>query len=186
MAFDLRNVIKNTVKATWTLMLCSFGSTQLSLNCAYVAWSILHCAYAYLELHCTQCNHWAQKVLGLSETYNGKNTVKYITPVHHNHDKTNTHLSDVMRKLHASDKWCIGFALCCHPRYRGDDAFTRCVCLCVSVYVCHDVCPDDLTMKDWCHTNKILQAHSWRCLVVQVLFHALMTWLMTSVGHKSS
>ena len=34
--------------------------------------------------------------------------------------------------------------------------FTPCVCLfvCVCVYVCHDVCPYDLTMKDWCHTNK--------------------------------
>ena len=29
----------------------------------------------------------------------------------------------------------------------------------MSVYVCHDVCPDDLTMKDWCHTNNILQVH---------------------------
>ena len=29
------------------------------------------------------------------------------------------------------------------------------------VYVCHDVCPDDLTMKDWCHTNNILQVHCW-------------------------
>ena len=28
-----------------------------------------------------------------------------------------------------------------------------CLCVCVVVYVCHDVCPDDLTMKDWCHTN---------------------------------
>ena len=23
-------------------------------------------------------------------------------------------------------------------------------------------------MKDWCHTNNILQVHCWRCLVVQV------------------
>ena len=64
--------------------------------------------------------------------------------------------------------------------------FSACVfvCLCVCVYVCHDVCPDDLTMKDWCHTNYILQVH-WRgCLVVQVMFHALMTSLMTSQGHK--
>ena len=30
-----------------------------------------------------------------------------------------------------------------------------CSCVCVVVYVCHDVCPDDLTMKDWCHTNNI-------------------------------
>ena len=54
------------------------------------------------------------------------------------------------------------------------------VCLCLY----HDVCPDDLTMKDWCHTNNILQVHCWGCLVVQVMFHALMTSSMTSPGHK--
>ena len=27
-------------------------------------------------------------------------------------------------------------------------------------------------MKDWCHTNNILQVHCWGCLVVQVMFHA--------------
>ena len=52
------------------------------------------------------------------------------------------------------------------------------------VYVCHDVCLDDLTMKDWCHTNNILQVHCWGCLVVQVMFRALMTSLMTSQDHK--
>ena len=57
------------------------------------------------------------------------------------------------------------------------------VSLCVCVYVCH-VCPDDLTMKGWCHTNYILQVHCWGCLLVQVMFHALMTPLMTSQGHK--
>ena len=64
--------------------------------------------------------------------------------------------------------------------------FSPCVfvCLCVCVYVCHDVCPDDLTIKDWCHTNNILQVHCWGCLVVQVMFHALMTSLMTSLNHK--
>ena len=64
--------------------------------------------------------------------------------------------------------------------------FSPCVFVCVwlSVYVCHDFCPDDLTMKDWCHTNNILQVHSWGCLVVQVMFHALMTSLMTSQDHK--
>ena len=30
------------------------------------------------------------------------------------------------------------------------------MCLCVCVYVCHDIFPDDLAMKDWCHTNNIL------------------------------
>ena len=59
------------------------------------------------------------------------------------------------------------------------------VCVCVSVYVCHDVCPDDLTMKDWGHTNNILQAlHCWGFLVVQVMFHALMTSLTTSQEDK--
>ena len=59
-----------------------------------------------------------------------------------------------------------------------------CVSVCLSVYVCHDVCPDDLTMKAWCHPNNILQVHCWGCLVVQVMFHALMTSLMTSQDHK--
>ena len=58
------------------------------------------------------------------------------------------------------------------------------VCVWLSVYVCHDVCPDDLTMKDWCHTNNILQVHCWGCLVVQVMFHALVTSLMMSQDHK--
>ena len=68
--------------------------------------------------------------------------------------------------------------------------FSPCVFVCLVVYlfVClclyHDVCPDDLTMKDWCHTNNILQVHCWGCLVVQVMFHALMTSSMTSPGHK--
>ena len=59
-----------------------------------------------------------------------------------------------------------------------------CVCVCVSVYICHDVCPDDLTLKDWCHTTYILQVYCWGCLVVLVMFHVLMTSLMTSPGHK--
>ena len=56
--------------------------------------------------------------------------------------------------------------------------------MCVSAYVCHDVCPDDLAMKDWCHTNSILQVYSWGSLVVQVILHALVTTSMTSPGHK--
>ena len=54
------------------------------------------------------------------------------------------------------------------------------VCVCVSVYVCHDVHLDDLTMKDWFQTNNILQIHSGQCPVVQVMFHTL----ETSPGHK--
>ena len=51
--------------------------------------------------------------------------------------------------------------------------------------VCHDVfCSGDLTMKDWCHNNNILQVNSWGCLIVQVMFHVLMTASMTSPGHK--
>ena len=61
--------------------------------------------------------------------------------------------------------------------------FSPCVFVCVCVYVCQDVCPDDFAMKDWCHTNNILQVSSWGCLVVQVMFHALLTPSMTSPGH---
>ena len=60
--------------------------------------------------------------------------------------------------------------------------FSPCVFVCLCLY--HDVCPDDLTMKDWCHTNNILQVHYWGCVVVQVMFHVLMTSSMTSPGHK--
>ena len=58
--------------------------------------------------------------------------------------------------------------------------------MCLFVWLClyRDVCPDDLTMKDWCHTNNILQVHCWGCLVVQVMFHTLGTSSMTSPGHK--
>ena len=35
-------------------------------------------------------------------------------------------------------------------------------------------------------TNNTLQVHSWGCLVVQVMFHELMTSLMTSHDHKIS
>ena len=64
--------------------------------------------------------------------------------------------------------------------------FSPCVFVCLWLCLClyHDVCPDDLTMKDWCHTNNILQVHCWGCLVVQVRFHALMTSSMTSPCHK--
>ena len=64
--------------------------------------------------------------------------------------------------------------------------FSPCVFVCLWLCLClyHDVFPDDLTMKDWCHTNNILQVHCWGCLVVQVMFYALMTSSMTSPGHK--
>ena len=71
-----------------------------------------------------------------------------------------------------------------HKIGRGDNVFTLCVCLFVTLCLYRDVCPDDLTMKDWCHTNNILQVHCLGCLVVQVMFHALMTSSMTSPGHK--
>ena len=32
--------------------------------------------------------------------------------------------------------------------------------------------------------TQILQVHGWRCLVVQVMFHAMVTSSMTSPGHK--
>ena len=64
--------------------------------------------------------------------------------------------------------------------------FSPCVfvCLCVSVYVCHHVCPDDLTTKDRYHMNNILQVYCLGCLVVQVMFHAFMASFTTSQGHK--
>ena len=62
--------------------------------------------------------------------------------------------------------------------------FSPCVFVCLCVYACHDVCPDDLTMNDCCHTNNILRVHCWGCLVVQVMFHVLMTSLMTSQDHQ--
>ena len=64
----------------------------------------------------------------------------------------------------------------------GDDITFHILVL--SVYVCHDDCPDDLTMKDWCHKNNMLHVYYWGCLVVQVMFHVLLTSLMTSPGHK--
>ena len=75
----------------------------------------------------------------------------------------------------------------CHSRYRVDNVFTRCVCLIVCVCVrvfCYDTCPDDLIMKDGCHTNIILQEYSWGCLVVRVRCHTLMILSMTSPGQK--
>ena len=61
-------------------------------------------------------------------------------------------------------------------------------CVFVTLFVClclyHDVCPDNLTMKDSCQIKNILQVHCWGCLVVQVMFHALMTSSMTSPDHK--
>ena len=68
----------------------------------------------------------------------------------------------------------------------GKYAISDCPFICLFVTLClyHDVCPDDLTMKDWCHTNNTLQVHCWGCLIVQVMFYALMTSSMTSPGHK--
>ena len=82
--------------------------------------------------------------------------------------------------LHHETKTCY----ICITRDSEEIMFSPCVFVCVSVYVCHDVCPDVLIMNDWCHTNKSLQVHCWGCLVVQVMFHVHMTSLMTSPCHK--
>ena len=37
----------------------------------------------------------------------------------------------------------------------SDNVFALCVCL----FVCHDVCPDDFTKKDWCLMHNILQLY---------------------------
>ena len=73
-----------------------------------------------------------------------------------------------------------------HKQYYAGNVFTLCVCLFVTLCPYHNVCPDDISMKDWCHTNNILQVHCWGYIVVQVMFHALMTSSMTSPGHKVS
>ena len=104
------------------------------------------------------------------------------------------------RQCHIATLKNLRFLLKAHCRRHGwwyhvpHYSFTLCVCLfvCVCVFVCgwvsvyvsHDVCPDDLAMKYWCHRNNILQVHCWWCLVVQIMFHALMTSLMTSQDHK--
>ena len=64
--------------------------------------------------------------------------------------------------------------------------FSPCVFVCLSVYACHDVCPDDLTMKEAGATQTICcrPVHGWGCLVVQIMFYSFMTSLMTSPGHK--
>ena len=98
--------------------------------------------------------------------------------------RTHDVIDDVTRSQSRSN-----FAIDISPFITRDSEgimFSPCVSVCVrvSVYVCHDVCLDDLTKKDWCHTNTILQVHCWGCLVVQVMFHALMTSLMTSQDHK--
>ena len=54
-----------------------------------------------------------------------------------------------------------------------------CVCLCLSRCLSGRFNYEGLVP----HKN-ILQVHCWGCLVVQVMFHTLMTSLMTSQGHK--
>ena len=55
----------------------------------------------------------------------------------------------------------------------------------VCVFVCLSRCfLDDFTIKDWYHTDNILQEYRRRCLVVQVMCCTLSTSLMTSTGHK--
>ena len=85
---------------------------------------------------------------------------------------------------------CCLLVFCCRlifiTRVSEVIMFSPCVFVCLWLCLClyHDVCPDNLAMNDWCHTNNILQVHCWGCLVVQVMFPALMTSSMTSPGHK--
>ena len=51
------------------------------------------------------------------------------------------------------------------------------LCFCLSVCLC-------LWDYEGLVPHSILQVHFWGCLVVQVMFHAPMTLLMTSKGHK--
>ena len=96
-------------------------------------------------------------------------------------------LSQIIVIATVLSKWIrIRFLLFIITRVSEVIMFSPCVFVCLFVTLClyHDVCPDNLTMKDCCHTNNILQVHFWGCLVVQVMFHALMTSSMTSPGHK--
>ena len=54
-----------------------------------------------------------------------------------------------------------------------------CVCLCLSPCLSGRFHYEGLVPQ-----KNILQVHCWWCLVVQVMFQALMTSLMTSKGHK--
>ena len=42
-------------------------------------------------------------------------------------------------------------------------------CEFLCVFVCHDICPDDSSMKDWYHTHNILLIYSCRCVVLHVM-----------------
>ena len=46
------------------------------------------------------------------------------------------------------------------------------VCLFVCVCVCHDVCPDDLAMRDWCHTKNMLQLKISEMLMATFLVYS--------------
>ena len=85
------------------------------------------------------------------------------------------------------------YRYCYHLRQLGHDVFTLCVCLliirnsevmfspCLFVfYLCASRC--FLFMKEWCHTNHILQEYRWGSLVMQVMLDILMTSSMTSPG----
>ena len=79
---------------------------------------------------------------------------------------------------------------------KGDTVLALCVCylpkftfwqvcwLFVCLLVSYDICLDDSTTKDRCHTINILQVHFWQCFVVQAMIPAFMTSSMMSPGHK--
>ena len=70
---------------------------------------------------------------------------------------------------------------------RGSEVimFTPCVFVGGCVCVCHDVFFfRKIKVRRTRGTHNILLVQSWRCLVVQVMHHALMTSSMTSPGHK--
>ena len=61
------------------------------------------------------------------------------------------------------------------------------VCLCVCVCLCLSRCLSGrFNYEGLVPQKNILQVHCWGCLVVQVMFHALMTLLMTSQDQKVS
>ena len=112
-------------------------------------WSNLHSTTGVTELVNESC-YFAPVVIHDDETFWRKveNTPSCQPCKCH---KSNSSFSTSCSIPHAH-----GFVVLCYVITRDSEVIMfllLCVCMCVCV--CHDVCPYDLTMKDWCHTNNI-------------------------------